>query len=145
MSFTSGIEFSQHLTVEEYNHLRVAVGWQPVANRLAQNSLHNALFMTVAREDGHPVGMARVLGDGGYILYIADVIVLPTCQRAGIGTRMMEKVMTFIDGYTQPGERVFVNLMAAAGKEPFYTRFGFTVRPDEGALGAGMSMYCGRD
>jgi hypothetical protein len=58
---------------------------------------------------------------------------------------MMEKVMNFYRWLTQPGERVLVNLMAAAGKEPFYTRFGFTVRPDEGALGAGMSMYCGRD
>jgi len=144
MGIPSGIEFSQHLTMEEYNHLRVAVGWQPVATRLARNSLDNALYMTVAREDGHPVGMARVLGDGGYILYIADVIVLPSHQRVGIGTRMMEHVMAYIDGYTQPGERVFVNLMAAAGKEPFYSRFGFTLRPD-GALGAGMSMYYGRD
>lgn len=144
MDSTSAIEFSRDLTIEEYNRLRVAVGWQPVAPRLAQRSLDNALFMTVARVDGTPVGMARVLGDGGYILYLADVIVLPAHQRAGIGTRMMEDVMSYIDRYTLPGERVFVNLMAAAGKEPFYARFGFSQRP-EGPLGAGMSMYYGRD
>ncbi len=143
MHTTSAIAFSQELTIAEYNQLRVAVGWQPVAARLARNSLDNALFMTVAREDGLPVGMARVVGDKGYILYIADVIVLPSRQHAGIGTSMMERVMAFIEGYTQPGERVFVNLMAAAGKESFYTRFGFTIRPD-GPLGAGMSMYYGR-
>ena len=41
---------------------------------------------------GRPIGMARVLGDGGYILYIADVIVLPEHQGPASGY-MMEQVM----------------------------------------------------
>jgi predicted N-acetyltransferase YhbS len=140
MDPVSDIRYQSEITIEDYNALRTAVSWAPVATRLAKLSLANSLFTTIAMADGRPVGMARVVGDGGYILYIADVIVLPDWQRSGIGTRMMEQVMAFIRGFTQPGERVFVNLMAAPGKEPFYAKFGFTERPND-QHGAGMSMY----
>ncbi len=142
MAADTDIQYGREIAIEEYNELRTAVGWKPVAPRLARASLDNALFTTVASAGGRPIGMARVLGDGGYILYIADVIVLPEHQGAGIGTRMMEQVMAFIRDYTRPGEAVFVNLMAATGKERFYARFGFDERPN-GQHGAGMSMYWG--
>ena len=140
MQKQEGLGFGHEISIGDYNRLRQAVGWSPVAERLARLSLDNTRFLAVALQDGRPVGMARVVGDGGYIVYIADVIVLPDCQRSGIGTRLMEQVMQYIRNALQPGEKAFVNLMAAAGKEAFYKRFGFTERP-EGALGAGMSMY----
>lgn len=140
MSSQEETRFVHEISIEEYNALRQAVGWVPVAPRLARIGLDNTQFLVAAVRSGRLVGMARVVGDGGYIVYIADVIVLPECQRSGIGTALMEQVMRSIRGNLLPGERVFVNLMAAAGKEPFYKRFGFTERPS-GALGAGMSLY----
>ena len=140
MSGQDETRFVHEISIEEYDALRQAVGWAPVAPRLARISLDNTLFLVAAVRAGCPVGMARVVGDGGYIAYIADVIVLPECQRSGIGTALMEQVMRSIRGNLLPGERVFVNLMAAAGIEPFYNRFGVIEYPS-GVLGASMSIY----
>ncbi len=83
--------------------------------------------------------MTRVVGDGGYIAYIADVIVLPEYQGLGIGKNMVGMAMQFINNGISEGETVFVNLMAAKGKEHFYRKFGFSERPDE-THGAGMAQ-----
>jgi GNAT superfamily N-acetyltransferase len=84
--------------------------------------------------------MARVISDGAYIAYIADVLVLPEYQGRGIGRELMNRVMLYIKGNAVAGEKVYVNLMAAKGKEGFYKRFGFIERPSE-QHGAGMNLW----
>jgi ribosomal protein S18 acetylase RimI-like enzyme len=84
--------------------------------------------------------MTRVVSDGGYIAYIADVIVLPEYRRMGIGKTMIGMAMQYIRDSMCEGETVFVNLMAAKEKEPFYRQFGFEERPNE-KHGSGMTQY----
>jgi GNAT superfamily N-acetyltransferase len=67
-------------------------------------------------------------------------MVLPEHQGKGIGRRMLEMVMEYIQNNIQPGETAFVNLMAAGGKEPFYSKFGFIELPN-GNYGHGMAQY----
>jgi hypothetical protein len=38
------------------------------------------------------------------------------------------------------GQKVYVNLMSAKGKEPFYKKFGFEERPND-KVGAGMTQW----
>ena len=50
----------------------------------------------------------------------------------------MNIVMEYIR--THANNNSVIGLMAAKGKEPFYTRYGFTIRPDD-RLGSGMTMW----
>ncbi len=122
----------------QYNQLRAAVGWGVYTEDVIERALPKTLYCLCAFVDGELVGMARVIGDGGMVYYIQDVIVLPAHQRQGIGARMMDRLMDYIR--THASHNTIVGLMAACGKEPFYEQYGLTRRPTK-RLGAGMTMF----
>jgi ribosomal protein S18 acetylase RimI-like enzyme len=82
--------------------------------------------------------MARIIGDGGMVYYIQDVIVIPDYQRQGIGTQMMDRIMAYIRLHAS--QSTIIGLMSAVGKEAFYEKYGFMVRPTD-KLGAGMTIF----
>jgi predicted N-acetyltransferase YhbS len=122
----------------DYMRMREAVGWRNPSGGAVEKGLEGTLYGVVARVNGKDVGMARVIGDGAITFYIQDVVVYPEFQGQGIGNGLMEYVMRFIGMHA--AENAVVGLMSAAGKEEFYTRFGFTQRPTE-KLGCGMTIF----
>ena len=134
------INYVNEISVEDYNYIRKSVGWNPIEEKQAITGLKNSMFLTVAMNDTKVVGMARVVGDGGYIIIIVDVIVLPEYQGNGIGKTMMLKVMEHINGSLKADQGVFVNLMSAKGRESFYSQFGFEIRPND-KVGCGMTQW----
>ena len=134
------INYINQISVKDYNYLREAVGWHKVEEKQALVGIQNSAFLISAVHDDKPVGLARVVGDGGYIVIIVDVIVLPEYRGKHIGKTMMQKVMEYITNSLQDGQWVMVNLMAAKERESFYSQFGFETRPNEKA-GAGMAQY----
>jgi GNAT superfamily N-acetyltransferase len=121
--------------------LRESVGWNKIENNLALKSITNALCIITAVIDGKTIGLTRVCGDGGYTVFITDVIVLPEYQGQGIGKKLMTEAMKYIkNDFLQSGQSVFINLMAAKGKEAFYKQFGFEERPND-KVGAGMAQW----
>ncbi|MDR0293297.1 MAG: GNAT family N-acetyltransferase [Oscillospiraceae bacterium] len=137
------ITYTGTIAVEQYNALRTAVGWDALHPDLARNGLAHTAFLVVAVCDGAPVGMARVITDYGYYVFISEVIIKPEFQGNGIGRAIMERVMAYINENIAPGQAKFVNLMAAMGKEGFYRKFGFTARPND-THGPGMSQWIGK-
>ena len=125
-------------TPEEYLSLRRSVGWGLPDLRAVGPSLRNSHYCVCARERGRIVGMARIIGDGGMVYYIQDVIVEPSYQGRGIGKRLMDRIMEYIRRHAV--EHTIVGLMAARGKEEFYERYGFMRRPNE-KFGAGMTIF----
>jgi ribosomal protein S18 acetylase RimI-like enzyme len=125
-------------TPEEYNQLRQSVGWGSYERDVILQALPNSLYCVCAALNGEIIGMARIIGDSGIAYYIQDVIVKPDYQRQGIGTQLMNKIMEFIRAHANNNS--VIGLMAVKGKEAFYTRYGFTVRPDD-RLGSGMTMW----
>ncbi len=123
---------------EEYIRLRQAVGWGTHEPSAIEECLRNSLYCICAFADGELVGMARIVGDGGLVFYIQDVIVAPAHQRQGIGTQLMDKVMAYIQAHAH--QNAVIGLMAAKGKEPFYERYGFIRRPTD-KLGSGMTIF----
>ena len=123
---------------DEYNQLRASVGWGVYERGVADAALPRSLYCVCALVEGSVVGMARVIGDGGLVYYIQDVIVRPEYQRQGIGTRLMERIMAYIRSHAHHNS--VIGLMAAVGKEPFYERYGFTRRPND-RLGSGMTIF----
>ena len=90
------ITFGNKISLEEFLNMRKAVGWKNIDNKLALNSIENASFLVTAVKDDKTIGLTRVSGDGGYYIFITDVIVLPEYQKMGIGKQLMSKAMEFI-------------------------------------------------
>lgn len=132
------------ITPEEYVSMREAVGWSAIPVEEARAGLTNSYIYCI-RDNGKPIALGRILWDQGYVVYIADVIVLPEYQGRGLGRQIMEKLIATIKSWIKPGYRIMVSLVSAKGKEEFYEKFGFTRRPNED-LGNGMSLWmCSSD
>ena len=55
-------------------------------------------------------------------------------------TAMMTQIMDYLKSKLKPCYGIQIDLMSAKGKETFYEKFGFSVRPRENR-GAGMDMW----
>jgi ribosomal protein S18 acetylase RimI-like enzyme len=134
------ISYTHQLRGEDLNALRRSVGWHEISARQAENGVRNSAWIAAARYNGKTVACSRLISDGGYVAYIADVIVAPEFQGRGIGKTMIRMILEHIRESLEEGERVMVILMAAKNRESFYRPFGFADRPKEDS-GAGMSMW----
>lgn len=129
------------LTAEIYEMLRAKVGLQHYDLPDVVKALQHTLFSVVIRENSRPVGIGRVIGDGRIAFFIKDVVVDPEQQHRGIGRMVMEELMNYIK--TNGCSNAYVGLMALTGKEGFYEKFGFRIRPFEGQ-GSGMTQLINR-
>ena len=133
------ITLNHSITIDEYNDLRASVDFITIR----ENRARIALYTLIARENGRPVGMARVVGDGGYVYFICDVIVRPSHQSQGLGRYIIEHVLSWLESQVDEGETIMVNLMSALNKEPFYEKLGSHTRPFSDH-GSGMSRWISR-
>lgn len=138
------IVYKDRISAEAYNDMRIAVGWKVLDVKQAETGLENSVYLTVAYDGDRPVGMARVVGDGGYMNLIADVMVIPEYQKKGIGGQLIKNVNRYLDGLGKDGLCIMVNLMATAGNEGFYEKYGYVARPNE-TMGAGMVRWINDD
>nr|MBP3598703.1 GNAT family N-acetyltransferase [Eubacterium sp.] len=134
------IQFQHEISVEEYNKLRASVDFIQVIPKRAERALGNSLYKVIAMDGERPVGMARVVGDGGYVYFICDVVVHPSYQSKGLGRKIIENVLAWLENQVEEGETIMVNLMSAMNKEDFYSKLGFHRRPFENH-GSGMSRW----
>ena len=130
------------ITPEEYMKLREAVGWGLFPLEEAEAGLSNSYIWCLRDNEasGRPIGIGRVIWDHGYVMYIADIIVIPEYQGNGLGRVIMEKVMDFTHEQLKPGYKFMVSLCSAKGKDEFYKKFGFVSRPND-AFGPGMHQW----
>lgn len=103
--------------------LREAADMGPRSFDAVERGLSNTLYgVSIADEkSGKTVGMARVIGDGGCVYQICDMVVHPAHQGQGLGSRMMDAVMKYIN--ENAPETAYVNLIADVGG--FYEQWGF--------------------
>ncbi|WMW21749.1 GNAT family N-acetyltransferase [Methanolobus mangrovi] len=124
-------------SIEEYIHLRKSVDWPYPSKTAIEKSLNNSNYCICVVKDDSVIGMSRVVGDDSFIFFIADVIVLPEYQNQGIGTALMERVMSYLKENVQ--DYSYITLMSAKGREAFYEKFGFFKRPTD-EFGYGMMV-----
>jgi len=125
-------------SVEEFINLRAQIGWGQLDFNLAKISLNNSLFHVTVRDKTKLIGMGRIVGDGAMYFYIQDVIVAPSYQNSAIGSALMEQIEKYLSVTAKKGSTV--GLLAAKGKEIFYTRYGYVLRPNN-SLGHGMCRF----
>lgn len=125
------------LTAELLSNFRNTIGWGNTTIIKAEKAVQNTLYSIVAFDDDKAVGIGRLIGDGALIWYIQDVIVFSEYQRNAIGTGIMEHLIEYVRKNSLPNDSTTIGLMSAKGKESFYQKFGFRMRPNE-AEGMGM-------
>lgn len=138
------IVYKDKISAREYNDMRIAVGWKTLNMKQAETGLKNSAYLTVAYDGDRPVGMARVISDGGYMALIVDVMVIPEYQKKGIGGQLIKNVNCYLDNLGKDGLCIMVNLMATVDKEGFYEKYGYTARPNK-TMGAGMVRWINDD
>lgn len=124
------------LTYQKYISLRHSVGWNSFAEDQVSKSIDKSIYDIVVEDNGQTIAMGRLIGDGIYFL-IADVVVRPGFQGKGIGSRIVDMLLTYVDANTPIGGRSSVQLIAERGKEEFYIKKGFKLIPHE-FCGSGM-------
>jgi ribosomal protein S18 acetylase RimI-like enzyme len=120
-----GVQLVERLpTVKEYQTLVRAVGWEQYSDlNAAPTALQNTLYSVLALEQSRVVGMARVIGDGATAFYVQDVAVHPDRQRQGIGTALMDAVLSYFRN-AMP-RRSSLGLFTGRNLAGFYGRHGF--------------------
>ncbi|RYO90394.1 hypothetical protein DL766_001142 [Monosporascus sp. MC13-8B] len=81
-------------------------------------------YVTTADDSSKPVAMGRIIGDGGWYFHIADMAVLLSHQRRGLGDAVLKRLLAKIKTNTAPGEP-YVSLMADAPGRRLYEKNGF--------------------
>ena len=121
------------ITPEEMQDLAEAVGFGPYRtierNRIA---LAGSLFAATARHNGRLVGLLRIVGDGAYILHMADLEVHPDFQNRRISHTLMKMALDYarekrIGVGDNLGE---FTLFANVGADRFYEKLGLSLTPN---------------
>lgn len=125
--------------VEEYNKLFNEVGWGSYDIKVSKLALENSLYTVSIYDDDKIVGFGRLIGDGVCYFYIHDVMVLPSYQKKGIGTMIIDKLKNKVLEYKKINPYLRLYLGPSLGKEEFYKKCGFITR-EEAGLGSGMIL-----
>lgn len=115
-------------SVEEYNELRRAAGWQAFPRRQCESGLQASLFCVCVRQQERIVGMGRIVGDGAIYFYLQDVVVRPECRGQGVGRAIVDRLLELLRRHA-PG--MPIRLMAAPGSARFYENLGFKRRAED--------------
>ncbi len=127
-------------SVDDYIQIRLAAGLSRKSIEAAKIGLSNSLCSVIIYDGEVPIGIGRVIGDGGCFFEIVDIAVKPEYQKQGLGDKIMESLMTYI--YEKAPDTAYVSLMADHGTPEFYARFGFeaSLPPEK----SGMSLRINR-
>ena len=112
-------------SVADYIAIRLAAGLSRKSEEAARIGLGNSLFGVVVYHGAtaEPVGIGRVIGDGGCFFEVTDIAVLPAHQKKGVGDMIMKAIMGYL--HTNAPKTAYVSLMADHGTPHFYKRYGF--------------------
>lgn len=111
-------------TVKDYIEIRLQAGLSRKSIEAATIGLRNSLFGVVVYSNNVPIGIGRIIGDGGCFFEITDMAVLPEHQNNGVGTLIMNSLISWLR--ENAPTTAYVSLMADHGTPEFYARFGFT-------------------
>jgi GNAT superfamily N-acetyltransferase len=111
-------------SVADYIAIRLAAGLSRKSKEAARIGLARSLFGVVVYHDAEPIGIGRVIGDGGCFFEVTDIAVLPAHQKKGVGDLIMKAIMEYL--HTHAPKTAYVSLMADHGTPHFYKRYGFS-------------------
>ncbi|MFF1374710.1 GNAT family N-acetyltransferase [Streptomyces sp. NPDC058308] len=125
-------------SVETFRHLRTVAGLSDRAPEAVALALPNTWYGVVLRHQGEPVGMGRVIGDGGTAFQIVDICVHPDHQGQGLGKRIMAALTEELE--RRAPATAYVSLIADGPARFLYEKFGFADTATHDSIGMYRSM-----
>lgn len=100
-----------------------AVGWNMYTRdpKKLERAIAQSLSVLGAYDGDQIVGLIRAVGDGETILFIQDLLVLPSYQRQGIGQQLVDAL---VDQFPQVRQRVLLTDDQPQTRA-FYENIGF--------------------
>lgn len=110
-------------SVATYRTLRSGSGLSAKTVEAAERGLPHSLFAVQVLDGATPVGMGRVIGDGGCFYQVVDIAVLKAHQGKGIGKRIMTEIVNYLEANVP--DSGYVSLIADGDAQHLYAQFGF--------------------
>ncbi|MEV0585035.1 GNAT family N-acetyltransferase [Nonomuraea sp. NPDC050310] len=108
---------------ETYIRLRTTAGLSAKSVEAAELGLPQSWYCVVLFHGDEPVGMGRVIGDGGCFFQVVDICVAPEHQGRGLGKRIMGNLVEELERRAPAG--AYVSLIADGDAQYLYEKFGF--------------------
>lgn len=109
-----------------------AVGWNMYTRdpKKPERAIAQSLSVLGAYDGDQLVGLIRAVGDGETILFIQDLLVLPSYQRQGIGRQLVDAL---VDQFPQVRQRVLLTDDQPQTRA-FYENIGFVESSKVGVI-----------
>lgn len=120
-------KYNETVSAKDLSDLREAVGWNRMEDEYS-NPLMTSYYHIAVYEDGKLVGYIDSVSNGVTDAYIQDLMVHPDYQGKGLGTELMNQMIT----YLKENRIYIISVVFEESLKPFYDRFGFS------------SMLCGQ-
>ncbi|NUU20594.1 MAG: GNAT family N-acetyltransferase [Streptomycetaceae bacterium] len=125
-------------SVATYRMLRPGSGLSEKSLEAAERGLPGTWYAVTVYLGDAPVGMGRIIGDGGLFFQVVDICVLPEHQRRGLGKRIMRALSDEIA--RRVPESAHVSLIADGDAKFLYEQYGFV---ETAPGGVGMAYVVG--
>lgn len=102
---------------QEYLYLRKCLSWDTYSESDVAFALQNSTYSVSIYFKNEIIGTGRVIGDSRLCFYIQDVMVAPNAQSKGVGSIIMNHIMSYVRENAVKG--AYIGLMSKKGKEPF--------------------------
>jgi GNAT superfamily N-acetyltransferase len=113
---------------EQFSQLFQTTGWNDeyqLSPAELGRSLESSWYAVAAYDGERLVGFGRMVSEGVMYAMIHDMIVAPGFQGQGLGTRILDML---VSRCLEANIRA-IQLFSARGKREFYEQHGFVVRP----------------
>ncbi|MEI7474985.1 MAG: GNAT family N-acetyltransferase [bacterium] len=119
--FTPILKLDKNISPENVQKIFQSVGWKTRHFDDIKKSLEKSILVVTAWDKDSLVGIARATGDGIFTATVWDLAVHPEYQRLGVGSRIINCMLTKLDAYGIP----LVTLYTDCSNKDFYTKLGF--------------------
>ena len=120
-------QYNETVSAKDLSDLREAVGWNRMEDEYS-NPLMTSYYHIAVYEGDKLVGYIDSVSNGVTDAYIQDLMVHPDYQGKGVGTELMNQMIT----YLKENRIYIISVVFEESLKPFYDRFGFS------------SMLCGQ-
>jgi GNAT superfamily N-acetyltransferase len=107
----------------QYESIVASVGFRSHDHAAVEIALANTVFAVCAVQEQEVVGVGRIVGDGAISFLLTNIMVRPSHQRRGIGTRIVQSLCGLMQ--TLRYKNIVLEVVPLPELRHFYEHVGF--------------------